>query len=46
MSVSMGINTIEHDHDSDHAQFFKQADSALYYAKKQGRNCIALATDN
>ena len=46
LSVSMGINTIEHDHYSDHAQFFKQADSALYYAKKQGRNCIALATDN
>lgn len=45
LSVSMGINNIRHKHDIDHTEFFKQADNALYYAKSQGRNCIALASD-
>lgn len=43
LSVSMGINTAEEFNTSDEKNFIEQADSALYYAKSQGRNCIAIA---
>jgi diguanylate cyclase (GGDEF)-like protein/PAS domain S-box-containing protein len=43
LSVSMGINTIDENSYCDASNFIEQADSALYYAKRQGRNCIALS---
>lgn len=43
LSLSMGINTIENNDTEGHSSFVKGADNALYYAKRQGRNCIALA---
>ncbi|KAA1157187.1 MULTISPECIES: sensor domain-containing diguanylate cyclase [Pseudoalteromonas] len=45
LSVSMGINTIDKCTASDELNFIKAADSALYYAKRQGRNCIALSAN-
>jgi GGDEF domain-containing protein len=39
----MGINTIDDNDTEDRFSFVKGADNALYYAKRQGRNCIALA---
>ncbi|MBT2152660.1 sensor domain-containing diguanylate cyclase [Pseudoalteromonas tetraodonis] len=42
LSVSMGVHTVKHGEKTNHVDFFKATDSALYYAKKQGRNCIAL----
>ncbi|MDO6546850.1 sensor domain-containing diguanylate cyclase [Pseudoalteromonas carrageenovora] len=43
LSLSMGINTIDDNDTEDRFSFVKGADNALYYAKRQGRNCIALA---
>ena len=45
LSISMGINTISDYTNSDEISFVKAADNALYYAKKQGRNCIALSSE-
>ncbi|MBH0056047.1 diguanylate cyclase [Pseudoalteromonas sp. SWXJZ94C] len=42
LSLSMGVNTIDKTRNYDMLDFVKGADSALYYAKNQGRNCIAL----
>lgn len=42
LSVSMGVHTVKHGEKTNHVDFFKVTDSALYYAKRQGRNCIAL----
>lgn len=48
LSISMGVNTITADtcdQAGDHVEFINAADNALYYAKRQGRNCIAVATN-
>ncbi|WP_372762007.1 diguanylate cyclase [Pseudoalteromonas sp.] len=45
LSISMGINTITPEQCDDYMAFVHAADNALYYAKKQGRNCIALSAE-
>lgn len=42
LSISMGVNTT--DANNDKFDFLQATDHALYYAKKQGRNCIALGS--
>lgn len=43
LTLSMGINAIGKDDNCDQKEFIKAADSALYYSKRQGRNCLALS---
>ncbi|WP_033017825.1 diguanylate cyclase, partial [Pseudoalteromonas sp. BSi20652] len=46
LSVSMGINTLNGHYKGNEVSFVKDADTALYYAKEQGRNCIALSPEH
>lgn len=43
LTLSMGIHAINKDDSCDQKEFIKAADSALYYSKRQGRNCLALS---
>ena len=43
LTLSMGINAIGKDDNCVQKEFIKAADSALYYSKRQGRNCLALS---
>ncbi|XQF91945.1 GGDEF domain-containing protein [Pseudoalteromonas espejiana] len=43
LTLSMGINAINKDVECAQKDFIKAADSALYYSKRQGRNCLALS---
>ncbi|TMO80531.1 diguanylate cyclase [Pseudoalteromonas sp. S3776] len=43
LTLSMGINAFGEDDNCDQKEFVKAADSALYYSKRQGRNCLALS---
>lgn len=45
LSVSMGVNSTASSQD-DKVSFVRGADNALYYAKDQGRNCIALHSES
>ena len=43
LTLSMGIHAINKEDSCDQKEFIKAADSALYYSKRQGRNCLALS---
>ncbi|WP_338366478.1 sensor domain-containing diguanylate cyclase [uncultured Pseudoalteromonas sp.] len=43
LTLSMGINAVGKEDNCDQKEFIKAADSALYYSKRQGRNCLALS---
>jgi len=44
MQLTISIGVAQHDSETQFSETLKRADSALYEAKKQGRNCIAFAS--